>query len=400
MITLSRFALSAWLLHSLANELLASDALTSIDTGLTICKVRSAVNRGIPYLVASSYEGTVLGVSFQGKIGWKNALSGFMNRDLWCADLTGDGADEILAANADGSVYCLDHRGELQWTFRPSDAPMNTVCVIRKDRMPYVVCGGYDTNIYYLDGQGKPVKTIESKSYSLEKPWGKGERRIPPSSSHVANFLRPVRRADGTEVLAVHGVIYSNSARGRLYLFEPLHERPYRVIQAQGGVGELRVADLDGDGNEEIVTGSTSMIQDAHVSVLVSATGASGHSIFPACVAGSTGLATGLPSRKSLRTETSKGCSCSSARRCFCYRRTWRLTRHRSQSFQIGFPITTCGGRQGRTSSCWPALKAAAVACTCSESRRSAVGRRRTRTCNRPARLPQSSPTPPPSMTS
>ena len=69
-------------------------------------------------------------------------------------------------------------------------------------------------------------------------------------------------------MLAVHGVIYSNSARGRLYLFEPLQERPYRVIQAQGGVGELRVADLDGDGNEEILTGSTSMIQDAHVSVL------------------------------------------------------------------------------------------------------------------------------------
>ena len=164
-----------------ANELPASDGLTSIDTGYTISKVRSAVNREIPYLVASSYEGTVLGVSFEGKISWKNALSGFMNRDLWCADLTGDGADEILAANADGSVYCLDHRGELQWTFRPSDAPMNTVCVIRKNRIPYVVCGGYDTNIYYLDGQGKPVKTIESKSYSLEKPWGKGERRIPPS---------------------------------------------------------------------------------------------------------------------------------------------------------------------------------------------------------------------------
>jgi len=251
-----------------ANEMQASDALTSIDTGLTICKVRSAVNGGIPYLVASSYEGTVLGVSYQGAILWKNELSGFMNRDLWCADLTGDGADEILAANADGSVYCLDHRGELQWTFRPSNAPMNTVCVIRKNRIPYVVCGGYDTNIYYLDCQGKPVKTIDSKSYSVEKPWGKGERRIPPTGRHLANFLRPFRRTDGTEVLAVHGVIYSNSARGRLYLFEPLAQKPYKVIKATGGVGELRVADLDGDGNEEILTGSTSMIQDAHVSVI------------------------------------------------------------------------------------------------------------------------------------
>jgi hypothetical protein len=267
MITLSRLRVVGLVVAILsANESLASNALTSIDTGLTICKVRSTVNGGIPSVIASSYEGTVLGVSYQGAILWKNELSGFMNRDLWCEDITGDGADEILAANADGSVYCLDQHGKVTWAFKPDDAPMNAVCVVHHDQEAYVVCGGYDTNIYYLDGQGKPVKIIESKSYSLERPWGKSEQRIPPNKRHIANFLRPIHRADGTEALAVHGVIYGNSATGHLYLFEPLAEKPYRVIKAKGGVGELRVADLDGDGNDEILTGATSMIQDAHVS--------------------------------------------------------------------------------------------------------------------------------------
>ena len=68
--------------------------------------------------MASSYEGAVLGVSYSGKIGWTNELSGFMNHDLWCEDLTGDGTDEVLAANADGTVYCLNSRGSLLWTFK------------------------------------------------------------------------------------------------------------------------------------------------------------------------------------------------------------------------------------------------------------------------------------------
>jgi hypothetical protein len=78
MITFSRTRIVGLVVAVLfATELLASDALTSIETGLTICKVRSAARDGVPYLVASSYEGTVLGVSYQGAILWKNDLSGF-----------------------------------------------------------------------------------------------------------------------------------------------------------------------------------------------------------------------------------------------------------------------------------------------------------------------------------
>lgn len=125
-----------------------SSGVQSVDTGYTISKVRTALRHGNSYIVASSYEGTLLGMDYGGTILWKNTLSGFMNHDLWCEDITGDGIAEVLAANADGSVYCLNGTGKLLWKFKPNDAPMNAVCVVQKDNTVYVVCGGYDKSYY------------------------------------------------------------------------------------------------------------------------------------------------------------------------------------------------------------------------------------------------------------
>ncbi|VGO17426.1 Lambda-carrageenase [Pontiella desulfatans] len=241
-------------------------AITSIETGHTICKVRTAQKNGASFMVASDYDGTIMAVSPKGSVGWKNELSGFMNHDLWCADITGDKTDEILAANADGHLYCLDANGNLLWRFKASDAPMNAVCVVRKGGVPYIVCGSYDMNIYYLSPEGSLVKAIESKLYSKEKPWGKSDKILPEANKHVANFIRPIRRKTGGDAIAVHAAIWSTGAAGHLYCFEPLEEKPFnKVTKLSGGVGELRTADLDGDGNDEVLTGATSMIQDAYV---------------------------------------------------------------------------------------------------------------------------------------
>jgi len=164
-----------------------ASVVLSFDTGYTISKVRTAVKAGASYIVASSYEGTVLAMNLDGAVLWANALSGFMNRDLWCEDVTGDGSDEILAANADGTLYCLDAGGKLRWKFKPDDAPMNAVCVLHSDRKPYIVCGGYDMNVYYLSPAGTLVKTVPSSAYSKEKPWGKASKELPKNNCHVAS---------------------------------------------------------------------------------------------------------------------------------------------------------------------------------------------------------------------
>jgi hypothetical protein len=243
----------------------AAPGLTSIETGYTISTVRTAMDRGTSYIVANSYEGTVMGISFQGAIKWKNALSGFMNRDLWAEDITGNGSDEILAANADGSVYCLNAKGELQWRFKKNDAPMNAVCVVHRGGAAYVVCGSYDNSIYYLSPKGQLVKEIPSKTYSQEKPWGNDPHKAAPKGNlHVANFLRKLRQQDGSEVLVVDGANNSMSGKGTIYLFNPLEDRPFKTISiVKGSVGSLIVRDIDGSGKPQILLGASSMIQEA-----------------------------------------------------------------------------------------------------------------------------------------
>lgn len=246
-----------------------STGFVSFETGYTISKVRTAADRGISYIVAASYEGTVLGISFEGKLLWKNELSGVMNRDVWCDDITGDGADEILAANADGTLHCLDSAGRLRWEFKANDAPLNAVCVVQHDGIPHIVCGGYDTNLYYLTAQGNVVKTIASSTYSKEKPWGKpGGKRFPDKQRHIANFIRKVRGPDGEETLAVLGTLNSNSTTGSIYLFKPMADKPFRSItRLEGGkpYGDFSTSDINGDGVDEITLGSSGMIQDANI---------------------------------------------------------------------------------------------------------------------------------------
>ena len=113
----------------------------SINTNYTIVKVKSAAYKESTCIVGSSYEGTIVAYSYDGTFLWENKLSGFMNHDLWCGDITGDGIDEIITANADGHIYCLNIKGELLWQFKKNNAPMYSVCVVRQGEKAYVVAG-------------------------------------------------------------------------------------------------------------------------------------------------------------------------------------------------------------------------------------------------------------------
>jgi len=261
-----RPAAAVVILHSLCTVTRASPGLTSMDTGThTITKVRTAVRGGRSRIVASSYQGTVLAIGYDGKVHWKNELSGSMNHDLCCDDITGDGNDEVLAANANGSVYCMDHVGRTLWTFKANDAPMYSVCVVRKDAVTYVTCGGFDRALYYLSASGQLVKRIRSRTYSKEATWGKGPKRIPPKGIHSINFLRRIHVAGGKEMLVVHGVVHGMAGTGSLYFFSPLSDTPKSIVKLQGKkpYGEMRPGDTDGDGIDEILLGTSGMIQDA-----------------------------------------------------------------------------------------------------------------------------------------
>lgn len=240
-----------------------SNGIVSIETGYTISKVRTAHINGENIIIASSFEGTVLGLSYDGTILWKNELSGFYNHDVWCDDISGDGDDEILLANADGSIYCLNSKGEKLWDFRPNEAPMNAVTVVHKNNIPYVVCGGYDLCFYYLDTVGTQLKSVHSSTYSKEKSWGTGT--VPDKYLHITNFIRPFKAENGDEHFVVIGSLNQNSASGGAYLFEPLANSPYQNIDysSSSPIGDLSIVDYNGDGNDDFLLGTSNMINDS-----------------------------------------------------------------------------------------------------------------------------------------
>lgn len=247
--------------------MLWGNPLKSIDTELTITKVRVGSSESEEFIVASSYEGRVVAYDLNGNHRWSLPLSGYMNHDLWCEDLSGDGVDDVLAANADGSLYCIDGvTGRLLWSFHPSDAPMSSVCVLTSEYGKWIACGGYDKNLYYLNPSGELLKTIASATYSQEHTWDYS-MTVPHDREHTINFLRPARMSDGREVLVLHGVCHTMAvlARGSLYCFEALADLPYQSIELVEGrpMGEMRVGDTDQDGNDEIFLGGSGL-RDAH----------------------------------------------------------------------------------------------------------------------------------------
>jgi len=240
-----------------ANATFKKSALYSIDTKHTIQKVRTAKNKNGTYIIASAYEGTVMGITYDGIILWKNELSGFMNHDIWCADINGDDADEIMVANANGFVYCLNGKGKTLWEFSKNEAPMYAVCAVNNGDKPYVVCGGFDNSIYYLDANGKEVKELKSSTYSNEKPWGQGI--LPPKWTHMANFLRPMKKADGTEVLVVAGTNNHMQVAGTIYLFDVLADEPYQEtkISSANVTGDCRIVPMGENQEDFILIGSS-----------------------------------------------------------------------------------------------------------------------------------------------
>ncbi len=240
---------------------LRAGPVQSLETGHTVTRVRTAQDAAGTYVVASSYEGTVFGLGYDGTVRWENPLSGAMNHDLWCQDLDGDGIDEVLAANADGSVYCLDASGAVRWTFKANEAPMYAVCALRDGPQTYVACGGFDMTVYLLDARGRRVHVLPSSSYSGAKSWGAviGKKRA-PSGMHNANFLRPLLRRGRPDALVVHGVNNGMQDVGEVYVFDAWDARQPRLseqVEARGVIGDVRVVSQSGGTGSRLLLGTS-----------------------------------------------------------------------------------------------------------------------------------------------
>ncbi|MFI3322027.1 MAG: hypothetical protein R3Y50_05830 [Rikenellaceae bacterium] len=240
------------------------EAIKSIDTHETIMKIRTAKNGDKHYAVGSSYDGDIIGVDYDGSILWQTVLDhGIMNHDMACYDLDGDGVDEILAANGNGSLYCLNHKGEIIWQFKESDAPMYSVTGFQKDGKGYVACSGYDLNLYYIDANGEKVAAIPSSSYSINDVVKMNDGNVrPDDNKHSINFIRKFTDKSGEDILVAHGINHTmniSGSRGVLYQFKALEKKPFKAdnVENQGPFGSFSVNPYSN--KNEILMGSSNL---------------------------------------------------------------------------------------------------------------------------------------------
>lgn len=269
LLVLSLYAFVASLYQLSAAE---GTPLQSILTPHTISYVRSASINDLDYIVASSYDGEVLLIDYNGNIVWENELSGYFNHDVCCYDIDGDGSDEILAANANGALYCIDSDGATLWAFKVNDVPMYSVTALQLDSGERIaVCGGYDTNFYTVSvNDGEMLNKFDSREYSIIKGWGDDLTTEEKVKMQSINFLRRVTDSDGSDLLAIHGVVYANSTGGALYLVrlgsdsEDMEIVMSTTDVGATSIGSMTTTSLDG-GRDKIILGQTGVKTDLYL---------------------------------------------------------------------------------------------------------------------------------------
>ena len=84
--------------------------------------------------------------------------NGFGVNEVACADMNGDGLDEILVASETGTIYCLDGQGGVVWRFLAGAVVRDLAAAdLDGDGRPEVVCAIEDGSTWILSGAGAPL---------------------------------------------------------------------------------------------------------------------------------------------------------------------------------------------------------------------------------------------------
>jgi len=186
--------------------------------------------------------------------------------DLAVADLNGDDRAEVLIASLDKHAYAADAAGQPLWK-HPTQASVYALQVADLDGQPEVLVGSDDNCLYALDGTGRQRwqycadSRITALSSSTNKilaaswdgyvhqvnPDGTLYQRYPVGEAGVEYPLVLDSGPDGTAAIATN--------KGGLYHLSPtgdLHSLP----SLGGYVRQVQLADLDDDGQLELIAGS------------------------------------------------------------------------------------------------------------------------------------------------
>lgn len=123
-------------------------------------QVRNAVvaqvdNKDVLYL--SELDGAVSAYTLSGKELWRHISDeSAVMFEILAADITGNGSDELLAASANGHVYCWQANGKLLWKFAPDHkVRFSEIAVVGQGKTAKIFAGGNDYQLYEISSSGK-----------------------------------------------------------------------------------------------------------------------------------------------------------------------------------------------------------------------------------------------------
>jgi len=187
--------------------------------------------------------------------------------DLAVADLNGDDRAEVLIASLDKYAYAANAAGQPLWK-HPTQASVYALHVVDLDGQPAILVGSDDNCLYALDSAGRQrwqycadsrITALSSSATTIlvaswdgcvhqVNPDGTLHQRYPVGEAGVEYPSALDSSPDGTAAIATN--------RGRLYLLSPTGDlRPLPSLD--GYVRRVRLADLDGDGLQEFIAGSS-----------------------------------------------------------------------------------------------------------------------------------------------
>ena len=169
---------------------------------------------------------------------------------LKAADVDRDGRAEVFAAAADGGLYAINSKGGVEWVFRSKTALYNVdTGNIIKGGNSEIVCGGIDRRVYVLSSRGD-VLAVSDEFRKLVHRLKTGDLD-----------------GDGTdEIFAVdartEAMMLKLSGGSLRTVWAKTMKVPDEFINWENPRGNffafsLDIADLDGDGRQEVIAGDT-----------------------------------------------------------------------------------------------------------------------------------------------
>lgn len=231
--------------------------VTEIITGHNIYYVFPlTLSNGERGVVGGAYDGTIVAYTSDGKLMWESRPSIFFPSELIAADLNNDGFDETIITYYDGSIHVLDKNGKEFWTYQAEGA-LYAAAVVEDAGKSYVMAGGIDHYLYKFDGETGAVADTLYIDHSVVAE---------PKETHSGYAISQIKAGDmygdGKDYVVIpykwhdkynYDCMMVDPATMTVVWDTKINKTAFKNLPKGLLNGEMDVADVDGDGDAEIM---------------------------------------------------------------------------------------------------------------------------------------------------